>query len=340
LPIVFENLQNISKLITIILNTFKTIVWKSQRLCGLDMIFFVLLIASVSATEYNKEKVEKTSGQKNTDNIDRIQILVKIEEDEYAKAKKKTSKYIGVLWNGTRWLSYRWNKNKKKIVYNGVYKDEETAAHASDTLARSLMKNGKQILKLNFPDNDSEVYRAPTTKSSRYIGVAYSKINARWIAQRRSNNEKKMLANGTYKDEEKAARASDTLARKLMTYGEHHHTLNFPDDKTEVKRKEVIPASKYIGVTYDKKRARWVAQRRNKNDKSMVYNGSYKDEQIAAYASDTLARNLIENDEQNHRLNFPDDGTEVCTEKRTPTSKYIGVFCCQTKSTCTAYRYT
>ena len=43
-----------------------------------------------------------------------------------------------------------------------------------------------------------------------------------------------MLCNGTYENEETAANASDTLARKLMKTGEQNHKLNFPEDETEV----------------------------------------------------------------------------------------------------------
>merc|ERR1712098_46123 len=46
----------------------------------------------------------------------------------------------------------RWSKNEYKMVHNGCYDDEETAAHASDTLARKLMENGELNHKLNFPD--------------------------------------------------------------------------------------------------------------------------------------------------------------------------------------------
>jgi hypothetical protein len=38
------------------------------------------------------------------------------------------------------------------------FKDEETAAHATDTLARKLMANGEKNHKLNFPDDNTEVY--------------------------------------------------------------------------------------------------------------------------------------------------------------------------------------
>ena len=44
------------------------------------------------------------------------------------------------------------------MVYNGLHKDEMTAAFASDTLARHLIANGEENHKLNFPDEDDEVY--------------------------------------------------------------------------------------------------------------------------------------------------------------------------------------
>ena len=72
------------------------------------------------------------------------------------------------------------------------------------------------------------------TKSSQYIGVSYFVQTSKWRAHRRSKHEKKDLYNGSYDNEETAARASDTLARKLMTNGEKGHKLNFPNDGTEV----------------------------------------------------------------------------------------------------------
>jgi len=54
--------------------------------------------------------------------------------------------------------STRHSKLEKKDVYNGVYENEERAAHASDTLARILIANGEQGHKLNFPDDNTEVF--------------------------------------------------------------------------------------------------------------------------------------------------------------------------------------
>jgi hypothetical protein len=62
------------------------------------------------------------------------------------------------------------------------------------------------------------------------------------------------------------------------------------------------------------KHKRWGAQRLSKTEKTLLSNGTYRNEEAAAHASDTLARQLIENGEQGHRLNFPD--TEVDLEEQ------------------------
>merc|ERR1712098_447391 len=150
------------------------------------------------------------------------------------------------------------------------------------------MANGEQEHKLNFPDDDTEVY-AEETNTSRYIGVSYDETNSRWVAYRRSKNEKKTVYNGSYKDEKTAAHGSDTLARKLKENGEQNHKLNFADDDTEVYPEEKTTSSQCIGVYYNERQLTWLAYRWSKNGKKMVYNGTYKDEETAAHASDTLA---------------------------------------------------
>jgi len=96
------------------------------------------------------------------------------------------------------------------------------------------MANGEQNHKLNFPDDDTEVFPVKKNYSSKYIGVRKECNSAKWGAQRHSKLEKKTLYNGNYENEETAAHASDTLARKLMANGEQAHILNFPDNDTEV----------------------------------------------------------------------------------------------------------
>merc|ERR1712058_217688 len=98
----------------------------------------------------------------------------------------------------------RRNKNKKD-VYNGYYDDEETAAHASDTLARNLMNTGEQNHRLNFPDDHIEVH--PKQFTSKFIGVSYYEKKSKWYAQRWSKGGNVRMYNGCYDDEETAAHA-------------------------------------------------------------------------------------------------------------------------------------
>ena len=72
---------------------------------------------------------------------------------------------------------------------------------------------------------------------------------------------------------------------------------------------------------YNKAHKTWSAKRRSKYEKKTVSNGNYKYEDAAAHASDTLARKLMENGEQNHILNFPEDDTKVFPEKVTTNLK-------------------
>merc|ERR1712034_147787 len=124
-------------------------------------------------------------------------------------------------------------------------------------------------------------------------------------------------------DEEAAAHASDTLARKLISNGEKGHKLNFPHNDSEVYAKRTF---NYVGVSYSKQNEAWCAVRRSKNEKKNLYNGAYyRNQERAAHASDALARKLIENGEKGHKLNFPDDDSEVYWYAK-KTVGYIGVF--------------
>merc|ERR1712098_1026376 len=165
----------------------------------------------------------------------------------------------------------------------------ETAARASDTVARKLIAKGEKDHKLNFPNDETEMY---PEKTYNYFGIRYNKRDEMWRTYRWSKKEDKTVHNGSYKDKETAARASDTLAKKLMVNGEKGHKLNFPDDETEVYPEQ---KTNYFGVSYNKLRATWEACRRSKNEKKTVFNGTYKNEETAAHASDTLAKTLIEN---------------------------------------------
>merc|ERR1712098_450709 len=88
---------------------------------------------------------------------------------EQVTAKLNASKYVGVSYKESKekWCVTRWSKKEKKNVCNGSYSNEETAAHASDTLARYLMANVEQKLRLNFPGDDTEVHAQQKRKRKR-----------------------------------------------------------------------------------------------------------------------------------------------------------------------------
>merc|ERR1712098_640968 len=134
----------------------------------------------------------------------------------------------------SKWQARRYSKHEKRILYNGHYENEKTAAHASDTLARKLNANAEKGHKLNFPNDDTEVFPEKKKFSSQFVGVVYNINISKWQARRHSKHEKRILYNGYYDNEKTAAHASDTLARKLITNGEEGHKLNFPNDETEV----------------------------------------------------------------------------------------------------------
>jgi len=203
-------------------------------------------------------------------------------------------------------------------------------------MGRKLIKNGERGHKLNFPDEHVEVYSEKKLSTSKFIGVSYFERDSKWCAQRWNKSENKHVYKGCYDDEETAAHASDTLARKLMENSEQKLKLNFPDDHTEIYPDEKRFTSKFIGVSFDRNNSKWKVQRWSTNDNKRVHNGYYDDEETAAHASDNLARKLVKNGEQKLKLNFPDDHTEAFPEKmyryprmktceKNTISKYIGV---------------
>merc|ERR1712098_839619 len=91
------------------------------------------------------------------------------DDDAEVYSKKKSPKFIGVAFHkhNSRWCVSRRSKVENMVVSNGYYREEKTAAHANDTLARKLMENGDQKLKLNFPDDDAEVYPEKNQKKRK-----------------------------------------------------------------------------------------------------------------------------------------------------------------------------
>merc|ERR1712098_940131 len=109
--------------------------------------------------------------------------------------KTATSKYIGVTCTHgqkhSKWRVQRKSKHEKKIVSNGYYDNEKTAAHASDTLARKLTEKGEHGHKLNFPDDHTKMHPEKTA-TSEYIGVTYK--DSKWRVQSGARMRKRWFA--------------------------------------------------------------------------------------------------------------------------------------------------
>jgi hypothetical protein len=279
-----------------------------------------------------------------------------------AKRRKNcvtTSEFVGVHWHKSRrkWTAEISHDGKQQHL--GLFDDEHEAARAVDTAARRLRgedahggRTGRSRLRLNFP-TEREVKRAQERGAlrmkdkvaaaaasagqgpSKFVGVVWDKKSRKWRAGIKHDGNQQRL--GHFDDEWEAARAVDTVARRLR--GEDAHggrsgngtwlRLNFPTEG-EVKRAQASALltekhkaeaaseqqgpSEFIGVSWTKKDRKWEAK--ITHDGKQQHLGRFDDEQEAARAVDAAARRLRGKDAHGgraggrkcHRLNFPTEG--------------------------------
>jgi hypothetical protein len=172
---------------------------------------------------------------------------------------------VGVNWS-KRHRKWRAEiRHDRKLQYLGRFDDEREAAQTFDTAARRLRgkdAHGGRAAKtdrrcrpwrLNFPA-EGEVKRAQARGAllteddktaamaaserqgpSKFVGVSWNRQNRNWKAEIKHDRKQQYL--GSFDDEQEAARAVDTAARRLR--GEHAHggragskskwlRLNFP----------------------------------------------------------------------------------------------------------------
>ena len=68
-----------------------------------------------------------------------------------------SSHYFGVSYTEKykTWAAARWSKKEKKLISKGYFKDEKTAALASDNLARKLIQISKR--KISIKNDESRL---------------------------------------------------------------------------------------------------------------------------------------------------------------------------------------
>jgi hypothetical protein len=178
--------------------------------------------------------------------------------------------------------------------------------------------------------------KSHAVKTSEFRGVCWNNKLHKWVVQIQCNGERQNL--GCFGDEQQAARAFDTAARRLRGDGAHggragknFYRLNFPTTN-EVKNAKArgvlltkeekaaavankLHASEYVGVSLNTARCQWSATICHAGMQTKL--GHFDDEHVAARAVDTAARRLRGDDAHGgrpphgrswYRLNFPTEG--------------------------------
>eukprot|EP00985_Skeletonema_marinoi_P016258 scaffold8676_cov139-Skeletonema_marinoi.AAC.5 len=211
------------------------------------------------------------------------------------KSKGRTnmaSKYAGVTFHKqmNKWYAQIMIEGKPYSI--GSYDNEEEAAV---DYARAIFKykgGAHQQSLLDLDDLLKDVPpKTPILKStgrikegsSKYTGVSFHKRSNKWQAQIEIEGKTRRI--GFYEDEEEAA---VDYARAIFKYkGAHQQSLL--DDLKDVPIQSPIPksasrikegASKYAGVTFNKKMNRWQAQIQIEGKTRRI--GYYEDEEEAA----------------------------------------------------------
>ncbi|KAG1680107.1 hypothetical protein FOA52_000220 [Chlamydomonas sp. UWO 241] len=239
----------------------------------------------------------------------------------------KKSRYRGVSWDKEKaaW-AVKLRDPAKRRQYVRRYTSEEDAARAYDWAAVTLRGpecpernfpselitraydwaavelRGPECLERNFP---GELISVPPVslgdvrrerKTSRFIGVCWSKSCIAWHAQLRKSHTKKPQHIGLYTCEEDAARAYDHALVELR--GPECTERNFPGELISERlvslgdvRRE-LKTSRFSGVSWNKRCGAWKAYVKNPRTKIQQHIGHYASEEDAARAYDYEAVKL------------------------------------------------
>lgn len=150
-----------------------------------------------------------------------------------------------------------------------------------DHINRNKLDNRKCNLRIcSHEENSRNISKRKVRTTSKYKGVYFCKQKGLYMA--RINNSGQGVYLGYYEKEEDAAYYYNEHAK--VVYGEFAALNKLPDNYIPtvpfVPKVVKPPYSKYRGVTYDKRRNRWMSRVRFNGGYKHI--GSFKTERIAA----------------------------------------------------------
>lgn len=195
----------------------------------------------------------------------------------------------------------------ERVTFDPVSRGANHKRCREAAAADSVLRATAAVVTGEGEEPDSKRRQNGKAQSSRFVGVSWCKRDLRWNSYIHHCNKRQHL--GNFGDEIEAARAYDAAARLL--HGDDAHDLrglNFPSE-SEVKMANearalrlaetakamaVSKKSKFVGVSWTKKKAKWSASLTHvdPSGRNTIYLGSFIDEHDAARAYDRCARRL------------------------------------------------
>ncbi|KAG1681533.1 hypothetical protein FOA52_014039 [Chlamydomonas sp. UWO 241] len=137
------------------------------------------------------------------------------------RKQRNSSSFLGVSWKHreksvSSWDVQLWDPQAKRCLHIGSFASEEDAARAYDYAAVQAHGPGA---KRNFPGeviSEMPEERKKQQRSSRYLGVGWSKADSVWKVQVYDPQTKRSKHIGYFASEEDAARAYDYAVVKVV----------------------------------------------------------------------------------------------------------------------------
>ena len=161
-----------------------------------------------------------------------------------------------------------------------------------------MLKQPHQIRPQHAAASESQA-----SPSSDYIGVWWHSKRSEWKVSIKHEGKHQYIGSFDLEEEEQAARAYDTAARRLRGPAAHSakFKLNFPTASE-------LMSSRYAGVMWDKRDSKWVVNITHKRQREHIGYFAPEQEEAAARAYDAAARRLRgpeAHSAKSHKLNFP-----------------------------------